>query len=224
MDSNETAGPQQPGRPGSAASAGHLPLTRKLLLRRAAVVAVSGLVIYLLLPKLTRVLASWPRLAGLAPAWMVLALAAEVASFACYFGLQRLALRTSAWFAVVTAGLTGNAVSGTLPGGSAAGATLQFEMRSAAGLDTDSTVSGLAAISLINTAALLALPLLALPAMLAGVAVSPGLLHAGLIGIAGFVLLAAAGAVILNADWPLRGVGRPFKACATTSSRATASR
>jgi hypothetical protein len=32
--------------------------------------------------------------------------------------------------------------------------------------------------------------------------------HAGLIGIAGFVLLAAAGAVILNADWPLRGLAR----------------
>jgi uncharacterized membrane protein YbhN (UPF0104 family) len=208
MHSKKTAGPQKPGRPGSAARAGHHPVTRKLLLRRAVVVAVSGLVIYLLLPKLTQVLASWPRLAGLAPAWMVLALAAEVASFACYFGLQRLALRTSAWFAVVTAGLTGNAVSGILPGGSAAGATLQFEMLSAAGLDTDSTVSGLAAISLINTAALLALPLLALPAMLAGVAVSPGLVHAGLVGIAGFVLLAAAGAVILNADWPLRGLGR----------------
>jgi uncharacterized protein (TIRG00374 family) len=192
----------------AASAARHSPLTWKLLLRNAVVVAVGGLVIYLLLPKLTQVLASWPRLAGLAPAWMVLALAAEVASFTCYFGLQRLALRSSAWFAVVTAGLTGNAVSGVLPGGSAAGATLQFEMLSAAGLDPDSTVSGLAAISLINTAALLALPLFALPAMLAGIAVSPGLVHAGLIGVAGFVLLAAASAVILHADWPLRGLAR----------------
>jgi uncharacterized protein (TIRG00374 family) len=206
--SKGTAHPLQPARPGSANPADHHSLTWKLLLRHAVIVAVTGLVIYLLLPKLTRVLAAWPRLAGLAPAWMVLALAAEVASFTCYFGLQRLALRTSAWFAVVTAGLTGNAVSGILPGGSAAGAGLQFEMLSAAGLDTDSTVSGLAAISLINVAALLALPLLALPAMLAGIAVSPGLIHAGLIGIAGFVLLAAAGAVILQADWPLRGLGR----------------
>ena len=81
-------------------------------------------------------------------------------------------------------------------------------MLSAAGLDTDSTVSGLAAMSLINLAAMLALPVLALPAMLAGIAVSPGLVHAGLVGIAGFVLLAAAGAVILHADWPLRGLGR----------------
>jgi uncharacterized membrane protein YbhN (UPF0104 family) len=207
--SKGTRGPGRPADPGSAASAARQrPLTWKLLLRHAVVVAVSGLVIYLLLPKLTQVLASWPRLAGVVPAWMVLALAAEAASFTCYFGLQRLALRTSAWFAVVTAGLTGNAVSGILPGGSAAGAALQFEMLSAAGLDSDSTVSGLAAISLINTAALLALPLLALPAMLAGIAISPGLLHAGLVGIAGFVLLAAASAVILNADWPLRGLGR----------------
>jgi uncharacterized protein (TIRG00374 family) len=210
--SKQTAGPGQPAEPGKAASsAGHHPLTWKLLLRRVVVVGVTGLVIYLLLPKLTRVLASWPRLATLAPAWMVLALAAEVGSFACYFGLQRVALRTSAWFAVVTAGLTGNAVSGILPGGSAAGATLQFEMLSAAGLDTDNTVSGLAAISLINVAALLALPLLALPAMLAGIAVSPGLLHAALVGIAGFVLLAAAGAVVLHADWPLRGLARAIE-------------
>lgn len=83
----------------AASAARHSPLTGKLLLRNAVVVAAGGLVIYLLLPKLTRVLASWSRLTGLAPAWMVLALAAEVASFTCYFGLQRLALRTSAWFA-----------------------------------------------------------------------------------------------------------------------------
>ena len=207
--SKRTAGPQQPRRPRKAASrAGHRPLTWKLLLRQAVVLGVAGLVIYFLLPKLTRVLASWPRLTSLAPAWMVAALAAEVVSFTCYFGLQRLALRTSAWFSVVTAGLTGNAVSGVLPGGSAAGAALQFEMLSAAGLDTDNTASGLAAISVINVAGILALPLLALPALLAGIAVSPGLVHAGLVGIAGFVLLAVAGAVILQADWPLRGLAR----------------
>ena len=77
--SKRAAGPQQPAEPGEAAapSAGHQPLTWKLLLRRAVVGAVTGLVIYQLLPKLTRVLASWPRLATLAPAWMVLALAAS---------------------------------------------------------------------------------------------------------------------------------------------------
>lgn len=50
--------------------------------------------------------------------------------------------------------------------------------------------------------------MLTLPAMLGGIAASPGLAHVALVGIGGFVLLAAAGAVVLHADWPLRGLGR----------------
>ena len=88
--------PRQPADEGKGApSARHSPLTWKVLLRHAVVVGVGGLVIYLLLPKLTRVLASWPRLAGLAPAWMVLALAAEVVSFTCYWRCEP--VRGSRW-------------------------------------------------------------------------------------------------------------------------------
>lgn len=97
------------------------PLTRSTILKRALVVAAAGVAIYLVLPGLTEVLASWPRLSTLAPAWSAAALAAEIASFTCYFALQRLALQTRSWFAVVTAGLAGNSISGILPGGSAAG-------------------------------------------------------------------------------------------------------
>jgi hypothetical protein len=219
--SKGTTRPRQPAQPGKASpSAGHRPMTWKLLLRHAAVVALAGLVIYLL-PKLTRVLASWPRLGGLAPARPLLALGAEVSSFACYFALQRLALRTRAWFAVVTGGLTGNAVSGIVPGGSAAGAALQLEMFSAAGLDPDSTISGLAAISLINVAALLALPLLALPAMLAGIAASPGLVHAGLVGITGSPRRLPSSCTRTGR---CAASGAQFRACTTTCSRATVSR
>jgi hypothetical protein len=104
---------------------------------RAVALAVAGLAIYLLLPSLTRVLASWPRLLTLDRVWLAVVLAAEVASFTCTFALQRLALQTRQWFSVVTAGLAGNSVSGILPGGAAAGAGLQFEMLSHAGFDTD---------------------------------------------------------------------------------------
>ena len=51
--------------------------------------------------------------------------------------MQRLALRTTGWFAVVTAGLAGNAVTDSLPGGDAAGAAVQFSMLTTAGFDTD---------------------------------------------------------------------------------------
>ena len=91
------------------------PLTWKTVVKRALVVAVAGAAIYLALPSLIAVLGAWPRLSTLNPAWFALALVAELASFTCNFALQRLALRTRGWFAVVTAGLSGNAVTDSLP-------------------------------------------------------------------------------------------------------------
>ncbi len=154
--------------------------------------------IYLVLPSLTEVLASWPRLSTLEPAWTAAAVAAELASFTCYFALQRLALQTRSWFAVVTAGLAGNAVTGTVPGGGAAGAAVQFEMLATAGFDADTAVAGLTAFSLLNVGALLGLPILALPAMLAGAPASPGLVHTAFVGVAGFCHWPIFGAIILR--------------------------
>ena len=184
------------------------PLTRKTLVTRAVALAVAGLAIYLVLPSLTRVLASWPRLLTLDQIWLVVALAAEVASFTCTFALQRLALQTHEWFSVVTAGLSGNAVSGILPGGAAAGAGLQFEMLSNAGFDTDAAAAALTAFSLLEVGALLALPAVAVPWVLAGTAVSPGLVHTALLGLGMFCLLAIVGTVLLKTDRPLAAIGR----------------
>jgi uncharacterized protein (TIRG00374 family) len=184
------------------------PLTWKRLVRSALLVAVAGLAIYLVLPKLIAVLGAWPRLSTLNPAWFAVALAAELLSFTCNFALQRLALRTSAWFPVVTAGLAGNAVTNSLPGGEAAGAAVQFGMLTTAGFDTGTAVGGLTAFSLLGIGGLLALPVFALPALLAGVPVSPGLLHTALLGIAGFAAFAVFGEIVLRADWPLTAAGR----------------
>src|SRR5271165_5807021 len=166
------------------------PLTRKAVVKRALAVAVAGAGIYLVLPKLMAVLGAWPRLATLNPAWFTACLAAELVSFTCNFDLQRLALRTKGWFPVVTAGLAGNAVTNSLPGGSAAGAAAQFRMLTTAGFDTDTAIGGLTAFSLLGVGGLLALPIFALPAILAGVPVSRGLVHTALLGIAAFVLYA----------------------------------
>ena len=184
------------------------PLTWKSLVRSALLVAVAGLAIYLVLPKLIAVLGAWPRLSTLNPAWFAVALAAELLSFTCNFALQRLALRTRAWFPVVTAGLAGNAVTNSLPGGEAAGAAVQFGMLTTAGFDTGTAVGGLTAFSLLGIGGLLALPVFALPALLAGVPVSPGLLHTALLGIAGFAAFAVFGEIVLRADWPLATAGR----------------
>ena len=184
------------------------PLTWRTIVKRALFVAVAGAAIYLVLPKLVAVLGAWPRLSTLNPAWFTVALAAEAISFTCNFALQRLALRTRGWFAVVTAGLAGNAVTDSLPGGDAAGAAVQFSMLTTAGFDTDTAVGGLTAFSLLGVGGLLALPLFALPAIVGGAPASPGLIHTALLGLAGFALYAIFGVIVLRADWPLAAAGR----------------
>jgi hypothetical protein len=180
----------------------------RTLAKRAAAVAVAGVTIYIVLPSVTRVLSSWPRLSRLNLVWFAVALAAEVAHFICTFALQRLALRTNSWFAVVTSELTGNAITNIMPGADAAGAVVQFRMLATAGIDADTAVSGLTAFSLIQIGGLLALPIFTLPAMVAGTPVGRGLVNTALVGAAGFVLFAAFSLVFLRTDRPLALLGQ----------------
>ena len=186
---------------------GH-PLAWRQVLKRAVVVAVAGISIYLVFPTITEVLASWPRLSTLDPIWFTAAVAAEAAHFTCTFALQRLALRTKTWFPVVTSQLAGNAITLIVPGGAAVGAAVQFRMLAASGRDNSSTVGGLAAFSLLGVGGLLALPVFALPVILFGAPTSRGLVNAAILGAAGFVVFAALGAVVLAYDAPLRWCGR----------------
>jgi uncharacterized protein (TIRG00374 family) len=182
-------------------------LGRSVVLR-VVMLAVTGLALYVVLPSLTRVLAAWPELSRLNPVWFVAAMVAEVASFACAYALQRLVLRTKKWFAVVAAGLAGNAVTNVLPVGDAAGAAVQFRMLATAGIDTDTTAGGMTAASLINIGGLLALPVFTLPAVLGGAGVSPGLIHTALLGLVAFGLYALCGIAVMATDRPLAVLGR----------------
>ena len=184
------------------------PLAWKEVVKRAAVVAVAGVSIYLVFPAITEVFASWPRLSTLDPRWFTLAVAAEVGHFACTFALQRLALRTRAWFPVITSQLASNAINLIVPGGAAVGAAVQYRMLAASGRDTSSTVGGLAAFSLLGVGGLLALPVFALPVILVGAPTNRGLVNAAILGAVGFVAFAAFGAVVLAYDAPLRWCGR----------------
>src|SRR6266480_796779 len=98
------------------------PLAWKTVAKRASLVVIAGLAIYLVFPAITEVFASWPRLSTLNPWWLIAAIGAEIAHFTCTFALQRLALRTKAWFPVITSQLAGNAITLVMPGGAAVGA------------------------------------------------------------------------------------------------------
>jgi hypothetical protein len=185
------------------------PLSWKSVVKKLVPIVVAGLGIYLVLPSITEVLASWPRLSTLDPIWFSLAIAFEVGHFICTFGLQRLALRARTWFPVVTSQLAGNAITLVMPGGAPMGAAVQFRMLAASGQETGSTVGGLAAFSLLGVGGLLALPVFALPVILIGSqTTNRGLVNAAALGAVGFVVFAAFAAVVLVTDGPLRWCGR----------------
>jgi uncharacterized membrane protein YbhN (UPF0104 family) len=174
-------------------------------------VVVAGLSLYILLPELVRVASAWPKLFHLEPWWLLVALVSEAASFFCAMALLRLVLRTRSWFAVVTAGLAGNAVTNTLPGGDAVGASVQYRMLASTGIDSVQAAGGLAVSSIIGVAALFSLPIFALPVIIGGESISAGLVHAGELGAIGFFLIVALGVVILTTDWTLLTLGKALQ-------------
>jgi hypothetical protein len=207
-DGDDAPAEHQSEAPGLKPATHH---SKRSLVARVVALAITGVALYVVFPSLVRVIGAWPRLATLTPGWLAGAVVLEAASFTCNFDLQRLVLRTKGWFAVVTAGLVGNAVTGTLPGGDAAGAGVQFRMLARAGINADTAAGGLTAASLLGIGGLFMLPIFALPAIAGGVAVSPGLLHAALLGFAGFVLFVVGGIVLLATDRPLEVIGRALQ-------------
>ena len=121
-------------------------------------VVVAGITIYLVFPSLAEVFDSFPKLTSLDPIWFAFAVVLQVAHFTCTIALQRIALRTKAWFSVTTSQLAGNAISLIVPGGAAFGAATQFRMLAASGNDPATAVAGLTAFSLLGIGGLLALP------------------------------------------------------------------
>jgi len=85
--------------------------------RPAAFLLVAAVSLYVFLPSLLSVFGSWRAFSQVDPQFAVLALGCEVASFVCLWQLDRIALRTRAWFPVATAELSGNAVGRIVPGG-----------------------------------------------------------------------------------------------------------
>ena len=181
-------------------------------LRRIALLAVTGVSLYLVAPALLETFSSWQRLRDIWPGAVALIVALEFASLACVCLLQRLALQRPRWLPVVTSQLAGNAATKIVPGGGAVGGALQYGMLRKAGLPGASTVSGLTAANLLSFGTLFVLPLLAVPAILLGPPVPEDLLQGLWVALGALAILFAFGAVLLIADRPLRRVGAAIQA------------
>jgi uncharacterized protein (TIRG00374 family) len=159
--------------------------------------------LYLLLPSLLEVFTSWRELFALAPEWVAVALGVEALSFVAIWELQRIALQTGSRLPVALSQLSGNSVGRVIPGGAATAGALQYRMLLRAGLPGGRIAPALAGASILLFGTVLALPLLSVPAIVAGTPVERGLVQAVVVGMGFFVVILAAGATVFVWDRPL---------------------
>jgi len=169
---------------------------------------VCGLGLYAVGPGLIEVFSAAPRLVTLDQWWFIGMLVAQAGSFVALWALIGICIHSRDWFVIATTNLTSTAVGRIVPGGGAASAAMNLRMLTTAGVPAATAATGVTAFSLISTGMLFAMPLLALPSILAGVPVNPGLAQAAWIGIGFFVILFAAALVLMTLDRPLRVTGR----------------
>ena len=152
--------------------------------RRVLGLLVCGLVLYGVAPAVLDVLDAWPQVVDIEVYWFAAMVLAQVLSWASMWLLQRLAVDARSWWPVVTSQLASGALGRVVPGGPAAAGALQYRMLVVAGIPSSLAGIGIGVASIVLLATLAALPVLAIPAVLLGVAVPERLWQAGLLGIA----------------------------------------
>jgi uncharacterized protein (TIRG00374 family) len=183
------------------------PLWRRYA-RSGALLAVTGVSLYLLLPSLVAVFSSWRSLSHLNWYWTGVALLSEAASFICLWELDRISLHENSWFAVACAQLSGNSVGRIVPGGAATATAVAVGILRRSGVNVGQAAAALTASTLLQLATRLALPLLALPAIIGGAPVSHNLVTSAYLGLLVLVLLDVAGILAFASDRPLQLAGR----------------
>jgi uncharacterized protein (TIRG00374 family) len=183
-------------------------MSASTLARRGVLLAIAGVSLYLLAPALLQVFGAYDKLDEFAPLWWIAMVALQIGSYACMWAVQKIAMRADRWGPVITSQLASNSFGRVVPGGVAASGAMQYAMLARGGVPAAQAASGMTASSVLVFGTLLALPLLALPAVLFGAPVDPGLGRAALIGGVVFVLLFAAGTAAILWDRPLVAVGR----------------
>jgi uncharacterized protein (TIRG00374 family) len=182
-------------------------MSRRSVITRVILLLVAAGSLYLLLPRVLDVWSSWPQLRGIDLRWLALAMFFEALAFVALWTLQRIAVGTRSWFAVGTSQLAANAAGSIIPGGGAASGAVQYGMLVRSGVRGERVLSGLTASAAATTAAVFALPVVALIVGIGDAAAPEGLRKVAYIGGAAFVLLGVAIVAALWWDAPLLAVG-----------------
>jgi uncharacterized protein (TIRG00374 family) len=178
------------------------------LVRRAAALGLTALVLYGVAPAIGEVLGAWPQVAEIKPWWLAGMLIAEALSCWFLWELQALSVGTKDLTAVATSQLAGGALGRVIPGGAATAAATQYNMLNAADVPRGAIATGLAAATVLQIAALCVLPILALPAVIFGLTVPETLLETAILAFGLFVAMFVVGLGVARSEKTLRAVGR----------------
>ncbi len=200
--------PEDPDSPMTRAGtvAGATPSTRWSVWRALFLLA-SLLTLYVLFPRIAEVASSAPELRTVKVEWFAAIAVLMACSFLCSWALIRCALPQVSWFVAGTSQLVSNAVTKVIPAGAAVGGAALYRMLSVAGIEKAEAGSTLAATSLISTATLSALPVVAVGLAFFGAPIPQGLLLVAWGGGILFLLLFGIGFVLVTTEQPLVVVG-----------------
>ncbi|MFT7474802.1 MAG: hypothetical protein ACI81L_001734 [Verrucomicrobiales bacterium] len=182
--------------------------------KRALLLALAILVLSFLAPqifdKVLDVLSQAERLREIRLVWFLLMLGAEILSFLCLWWLIRILLPKVSWFVAATSQLTANSVSRVVPGGggAAAGGATLYRMLAVSGTKPTEAGGALAAMSVLSTAALAAIPVIGVAIALFGAPIPEGLSPIAIASAVLCVLLLSVGAISLRTTAPLLVAGR----------------
>ena len=189
---------------------------------RIVLLVVTGVCLYIFAPSIAEVFQAWDRLGEVHPLAVSAVVLCETASLACVWELQRISLRTTQWFSVVTTQLAGNAFNRITPGGGATGTALQARMLADAGFTASRAATALTVQSLLVTGAVAVMPILSLPAIvIAGIDVPGGLADGAWFGAGLFLTMLAIGGLLLGSRRVACRLGQVIESIANKFPRDT---
>jgi len=189
--------------------------SRGVMVKRIVILSLLAICVYVLGPSVLSTLDAWPQVTQISWLWLIAMGAAQIAANACLIWLQALAMRSTHWFAITTAELSGGAVSRALPGGGAAAAGVQYSMLVRADIPAPAVASGLTAASLLTLATVFVLPVVSVPVLIAGGTIPNGLADAAWLGLAIFAVMVGVGWWVLGSDRPLIAAGHAVERIVT---------
>jgi uncharacterized protein (TIRG00374 family) len=194
--------------------------SRRRVMVRVVLLLAAAVALYVFAPTLLTFVQDAPLLLDIDFVWFPALVGAQAASFVALWQLYHVAIACEDRVVIATSQLASNAFSRIVPGGAAAAGALQFRMLVQGGVSPASAATGVTAIGVITIGTLFALPMLAIPAVIAGSPVARGLWQAALIGVAAFLVLFGVGLAVMTGDRLLRVVARAVRAALVRLGRA----